>query len=246
MWSVFGRRYTDQYFLNEIVERATRQDERGPFYYYVVQLAPTYWPWMLTLILAVALWIKRRPRPNELVIIGAVWVGTWFVAITLFGDRKINYALPLYPMLAWMGAWGVGQLLSLSEIERTTQWLARKFWIIAAVLMIATIGLWLAPIQFQSGAEKNWEALMNWMEENKVDPARLTYAQIDLNDVCYVYLKTGRWMTSAAHAQEEGMRDGVGFLTKIIGSDKPAEDRVLFHSGPVYVLTPGSEANIEH
>lgn len=69
-------------------------------------------------------------------------------------------------------------------------------------------------------------------------------APVYLNDVCYVYLKTGGWMKGAALAQRQNSGGTIRLVTKLLGEDKPgAQDRVLFHSGSVYVLATTTAVN---
>jgi 4-amino-4-deoxy-L-arabinose transferase-like glycosyltransferase len=234
MYVAFGHRFIDQYFVGEILNRAQRTDQQSPVYYYLAENIWTYWPWMIGLALAVYFWMKKRPARNELVVLAAVWVLVWFVAISLFADRKPNYALPLYPMLAWMAAWGLSRLLG--SAAELSAWYQKNFrWIVGALALVF-ITISVLPIEFQKPPEKNWLALTGWMKTQHIDAAGLAYANIDLNDVCYVYLKTGRWMKSLPRAKEENPAADFEVVTKFLGKEKPRGSNPLFHSGPVYVV----------
>ncbi len=233
MYGMFGQRFIGQYFVSEVIDRAQRSDQQSPIYYYLAENVWTYWPWMIGLALAIYYAVKKRPARSDYVVLAIVWVLIWFVALSLFADRKPNYALPLYPMLAWAAGWGLSQW---PHFE-VSAWCERNFRWLAGGLTFALFAVSLAPIQFQRPPEKNWLALAGWIKTNRLEATDLAYAKIDLNDVCYIYLKTGGWMKSAALAQGQSSGGTIRTVTKLLGDDKPgAQDQVLFHSGPVYVL----------
>lgn len=240
MYSTFGDRFTSQYFMQEIVERAKRSDQASSVFYYLQENVRTYWPWMIALGYAVYLRIKEPrllvPR-RDFVLLAAIWIAVLLVALSIFADRKPNYALPLYPMLSWMAAWGLCRMRwskLRSWYERGLPWFAPAA---VAVLIVAA----LAPIQFQKPPEKNWLALIEWIKSNNIDASQLAYTDIDQNDVSYVYVKTGKWMKSLKSAQTADSSSDRHLLivTKISGRAKnPPQSEVLFSSGPVYVLRP--------
>jgi hypothetical protein len=162
-------------------------------------------------------------------------VAVWLVALSCFADRKPNYALPLYPMLAWIAAWGLCRV----PWPKLKLWYERGFpWLVPATIALFLIAA-LAPIQFQQPPEKNWVALVKWIKSNQIDAAQLQYTDIDSNDVSYLYLKTGRWMKSlrSMPAGDLSQDRHLLIVTKIFGEAKtPIHDQVLFSSGPVHVL----------
>jgi 4-amino-4-deoxy-L-arabinose transferase-like glycosyltransferase len=237
MYETFGQRFVGQYFVNEIIDRAQRSDQPSSIYYYLAENVWTYWPWMIGLALAVYFAMKNRPSRSHFVSLAAVWVLVWFVALSLFPDRKPNYALPLYPMLAWMAGWGIGQW---PRFE-VSAWCERHFRWLVSGFALALLAVSLAPLEFQRPPERNWLALVHWLKANRVEAADLTYANIDLNDVCYVYLKTGGWMKTISTAGNKNSDSPRKLVTKLLGKDKPGEqEEILFHSGPVYVLSKGA------
>lgn len=240
MYEMFGQRFIGQYFVSEVIDRAQRSDQQSPIYYYLAENVWTYWPWMIGLALAAYFAMKKRLPRTHFLVFAAVWVLVWFVALSLFPDRKPNYALPLYPMLAWMAGWGLSQW---PRFEASA-WCEKNFRGLTGGLVFAFLVVSLAPIQFQRPPEKNWLALVGWIKTNRIEATDLAYTKIDLNDVCYIYLKTGGWMKSAALAQSQNSGGTIRLVTKLLGEDKPgAQDRILFHSGPVYVLATTAAAN---
>ncbi len=65
MYSLFGQSFIDRYFGHEVVEYATRKNQGGSVFYYLKENAATYWPWMIGLIYAVYLAV-RKPRSSGL------------------------------------------------------------------------------------------------------------------------------------------------------------------------------------
>jgi 4-amino-4-deoxy-L-arabinose transferase-like glycosyltransferase len=236
MYSVFGDRFTSRYFGREVIEYATRQNQPGSIFYYLDENLRTYWPWLIGLAYAIYLPIRKLRRlrgwRRDFVAIAAVWVGIWLVAISIFVDKKPNYALPLYPMLSWIVAWALCRFPS-SDLknwyERGLPWLAPAT---VAVFLIAAV----APIQFQEPPEKHWLKLVNWMKATKIDIAQLKYANIEQSDVCYVYVKTGKWMKSLKGARASDS-ENLLVVTKFPNNAKPPEYQdILFSSGPVHLV----------
>ncbi|OLB60560.1 MAG: hypothetical protein AUH96_12935 [Nitrospirae bacterium 13_2_20CM_2_61_4] len=96
----------------------------------------------------------------------------------------------------------------------------------------------LAPIQFQEPPEKHWLKLVTWMKSTKLDIAQLKYENIEQSDVCYVYVKTGKWMKSLRSARASGDSGDLLVVTKFSDDAKPPEYQdVLFSSGPVHVVS---------
>ncbi len=260
MYGMFGDKFVRQYFVQEIVGRAVRSDQASSVFYYIVENAKTYWPWLLAvawsfyLLSARKAPIGRHPESTvsrlrwknfrdwtavgegaelRLVLLAGIWVFIVFIALSLFADRKPNYALPLYPMLSWIAAWGLCKLAVVSR------WYDRGFpWLIPAAAVLFLV-LAIAPIRFQQPPEKNWVALVNWLNNSPIDISTIGYTKtIDQNDVSYVYLKTGRWMKSLAAAQSRASSPETMILTKRTQSAPlPENQTVLFASGPVHVIS---------
>jgi 4-amino-4-deoxy-L-arabinose transferase-like glycosyltransferase len=194
MYLKHGHAFIQQYIFHEVVGRAQGENGRAPFYYYAIQLASTYWPWLIGL--AWALYVRFQPgKParapaRDLIALGSVWVIWVLLGISLFADKSPNYALPLYPILSWMVAAGLCRLpwRALSKWYRTGfKWLAPA----ASVLLVV---LSVAPIRFQEGPSRDWQALFAWMKTNSTAPETFAAADMKQNERCYFYIRTGWWL----------------------------------------------------
>ncbi|HEY6111146.1 MAG TPA: hypothetical protein VIV62_01395, partial [Chthoniobacterales bacterium] len=103
-----------------------------------------------------------------------------------------------------------------------------------AVFIVAT----LAPIQFQEPSEKNWLALVDWLRARKIDSAHVAHANLELNDLCYVYLKTGNWMKSFSSAESDPAWSRL-IVTKVgrAANPLPDQNQIVFSAGPVRVVS---------
>jgi len=241
MVSTFGEAFTQRYFLHEVVKRARGLEMTQPFYYYVLENLATYWPWLLGLVFAGYIrFVKsdhaRRPG-RDLVVLGGTWSLIVLVGLSLFPDKKPNYALPLYPMLSWIVAAGLCRL----PWRRLRSWYAGSFLGLAPAATVALVVLSVAPFQFQKPPDKHWQAVLGWLRANRVEHARVFYGTIEQNDLCYFYLQTGHWLGSAAKREAAGVPAASSLILTRWRSDaaKPAPAAVLFSSGEL-ALVPGS------
>jgi 4-amino-4-deoxy-L-arabinose transferase-like glycosyltransferase len=239
MYSLFGETFTHQYFSRQIVKVAGKPPHTSIFYY-LQENATTYWPWMVSLIYACYLRINRSsvssPR-RDFFPLGAIWVGLWLIALSSFAEKKPNYALPLYPMLSWICAWGICRI----RWPMLAKWYKRGLPGLAPVSAAVFVIAALAPIRFQEPPEKNWLALIDWVKAGKIDSAQLAHTNLELNDLCYVYLKTGNWMKSlpSAESDPEWSQGNRLIVTKLRRGPNPLVDQnqILFSSGPVRVVS---------
>jgi 4-amino-4-deoxy-L-arabinose transferase-like glycosyltransferase len=240
MYSLFGEGFLHGYFQREIVEHPAQSQQRTFAFYYLAENLRTYWPWMLALFYACYLAIFKRgrfqPRHREIFLLATIWVLLCLVGLSSFADKKPNYALPLYPMLSWICAWGICRISS----PTLRGWYSRGLPGLAATFAVVLLVTALAPVRFQEPPEKNWVAVIDWMKANKIDSAQLAYANLELNDICYVYLKTGNWMKSlqSAEADPEWRNGKRLIVTKLRRNSDPLaeQNEIIFSAGPVHVV----------
>jgi 4-amino-4-deoxy-L-arabinose transferase-like glycosyltransferase len=236
MYALFGGTFIHQYFGRQIEKVATRPAHTSIFYY-LQENAATYWPWMLALVYACYLRVRRsthRPSRRDFFLPGAIWVGLWLILLSSLSEKKPNYALPLYPMLAWICAWGICRIGS----PKLAKWYERGLPGIAPAAVAVFIVATFAPIRFQEPPEKNWVALVDWLKARKIDSAHVAHANLELNDLCYVYLKTGSWMKSFPSAESDPAWSRL-VVTKVGRASNPLLDEgpIVFSSGPVRVVS---------
>jgi 4-amino-4-deoxy-L-arabinose transferase-like glycosyltransferase len=233
MYFTFGDAFVQKYFGREVVERA-RGRASDPFYFYALRMAIYYWPWLPALIYGLNRfakdWSRRREKANRsshastkpphigsdsgngrpphrrLIVFGAVWVLYVGTCLSFFPDKKVNYALPLLPMMAWMTAAGLCRL----PWPRLRAWYASGFRGLAPAAVGVLIVCSVLPIQFQKPPSPEWRQLLGWLGEHRIEPSRVYFGTLECNDACYFYLKTGVWMQSAARI--EGSADATAII----------------------------------
>ncbi len=193
MWSIFGDAFLQRYLFSEVVERTRGHLQHGPVYYHSMVLFTTYWPWMAFVIFEG--WRRwrggiYRGRKRDLAMFGGVWCGMVLVFLSLFPDKKINYGLPLYPMLSWIAAAGLCRM----PWRRLRNWYRSGLTGLAPTAVALLVVLSLAPIQFQKPENAEWQGLFRWMEREGIGPDRLRYSDLEPNQLCYFYLKRGQWL----------------------------------------------------
>jgi 4-amino-4-deoxy-L-arabinose transferase-like glycosyltransferase len=238
MWSVFGDAFIRQYFFHEMVDRARGLLMTSPPQFYVVTLVATYWPWLVGLCYSIghrfAGTAPRRCSGRDLVLLGGSWSIFLLIVLSLFPDKKPNYALPLYPALSWMVAAGLCRL----PWRPLRTWYSNGFAWLAPAAAAVLLLLSLAPIQFQKPANKDWAALFAWLSRSPVTQSEIFQEGLDENDICYFYIKTGRWLSTYSPAsqppQPEGSRIHVLRASQSGLASSPGEDTV-FQSGNLSV-----------
>ena len=188
MWSRFGESFTGQYFGNQIVDRAKGEHgSEGPFFYLTMSEWSTY-PWLLA---GLAVWIccKRQPRRNgsrNLVLFGLTWALPFLIGLSLFADKKPNYALLIWPMLSWTIAFGLCRI----RIPGLTKWHESGYKWLAPTAVVVAIIVALLPIDFQKGNQAGISQVLDWMRDNQVNPDQVAAEGLAPNDYCYLYLQS--------------------------------------------------------
>jgi len=239
MYSTFGDTFIRQYFFHEVVKRAQGVHGDLPFYYYAKENLATYWPWLLVLVFSIYHRFcgaqPHRVPARDLVLLGGYWCLVLLVGLSLFPDKKPNYALPLYPMLSWIVAYGLCRL----PWPKLKAWYASGFrWLApsaAAVLVILSI----APIRFQKPPDPHWQAMFAWLKDHEVDNSRVYYGTVQYNDLCYFYLNRRDWPRNAMRLPKDG--DASAFvLTRLTGSASNLPPSAIAFAAGGFALVSGS------
>ena len=239
MWHRFGSAFTEQYFGHQVLDRAEGKMSTNPFRFYFVILAQGYWPWLLAVMWAA--WYRwgrgaaaPRPKSRDAVILGGIWVGCVLLMLSVFPDKKVNYALPLYPMLSWMVAAGLCRL----PWRWLRTWRRRGFAGLAPPAAAMLVLLSVLPIQFQPPPNKDWQALLRWLREQRIAPASVCYRELEPNAICYYYLRTGAFPRRLPGGTNQTTDARLLILTHRTAGITNAVESVLFSSGNLAVVSP--------
>ena len=226
-----GTAFTAPYFGNEIAARALGRSHTAPPWYYLGELALTYWPWLLAVGAGLAMVVTRpasRHHRNGLALAG-LWTIGWFIALSAFPDKRPRYELPLYPMLALLAGYGIVRL----PWRRLRLWYRRG--LAATGVVVLTLGLLLAvlPLRVQAPPDSDWSALIGWLRAQGIE--HVYSAALTTNDEGCYYLETGRWPTPfRSHLRD--LPAGSVLLYRSGLTRLPSSDEIVrFESGPYRV-----------
>lgn len=231
-----GAAFTTRYFESEIADRALGRLHAEPPWYYLAEIGRTYWPWMLALAAAlVVTW--RRPTSRHHrggLMLAVIWTCGWFVALTLFPDKRPRYELPLYPSLALLAGYGIARLP-----WRRLRYAYRHHLARAAVIVIGLgIGAAHLPLRVQDPPDAHWTALLTWLDRQGL--THIHSAALSTNDEGAYYLRTAHWPEPVRRSDGTLIRDlpnqAVLLYTKGMSPRPGLDEAVLFESGP-YCIT---------
>ena len=234
MWREFGDAFTNRYLGHEVMDRARGKISSNPPFYYFKILGATYWPWLAALGYVIwHRWRGNRPRrrvSRDLVLLGGVWAIYGLLLISLFPDKKPNYALLVYPMLSWVVAAGLCRL----PWAKLGAWYRGGFRWLAPAAAVLLVILSVAPIRFQAPPNKDWQKLFGWMDQQSIKPGQVIALGMDENDKCYFYIRRGWWPAPDAAMAPYALQRQAADWT-------PDQDKaVLFRSGILVVTGPKS------
>jgi len=240
MYHKFGHAFLSQYFGHEVLDRARGLILTNPFVYYFKLIAQTYWPWMIGLAYAFyhrgRRLVPHRENSRDLFLFGGVWVALILLGISCFPDKKPNYALPLYPMMSWMVAWGLCRM----PWMKLRAWYRQGFPGLKTSFVSLGIILAVAPIQFQKPADPDWKSILSWFKDRRVMPDHIGYFKLEADDICYYYLQTGDWLRDIHKMDAETRADVPNFFA-IAPASKNSGDPAptpVFKAGNLAIL-PG-------
>lgn len=206
MAMTFGERFTGQYFGREMADRAVGDRTAAVFntgaqspLYYARVLLESYWPWLITTLLAGAALLRRsgwtsaargRLGDRAWLVFGMIWSLVWLLALSSFADKRPRYLAPLFPIWAWMsalwlcrGGWGAPAWVR-------GAWRAVMKWA-APVAVVAAIIVSVAPVRLHGSGDAQWSAVFAWIDAHPGDP--IYTGGLVGQRAAKLYLATGRW-----------------------------------------------------
>ncbi len=229
-----GAAFTTRYFGAEIADRTLGRLHAEPPWYYLAEIGRTYWPWMLALGAAAGIaWTRPASRPHRRGLgLAVIWTCGWFVALTLFPDKRPRYELPLYPSLALLAGYGIARLPS-RGLRR-----AGRHPLASAVIVVSLgVGAALLPLRVQAPPDANWTAVLAWLDRQGITGVHS--AALSTNDEGAYYLRTTRWPGPVRRPDGALIRSlptpAVLLYTDGLGPRPGPGETVLFKSGPYRV-----------
>lgn len=99
-WLEYGPMFLGTHVVDQSISRiwAPVDNNAGPPWFYVLELAKYAWPWLLFVPLGLqTAWRSRTLSWAKLVL---VWSGGYFLVISVMGTKLPWYVMPMYPALA--------------------------------------------------------------------------------------------------------------------------------------------------
>jgi len=234
MYRLHGDQFIGVYFKGQVVDRAAGGIARQPFWYYITELGQFYWPWIITLAAAAVYFRRGRglPSARQGMVFVWIWLAGWFIALSIFPDKRPRYAIPLYPVAAIACAWA----LTLLPKPPLLRWYRRRLPGLASGSIALIVVLSLLPVQLQRPPRKEWNALFNWIRENGYSPAQIWEGRIKSNASSRFYLEFGWWPLPARLQGDAWDARGTQTVIRIHYDDldtlpMPPDETVVFREG---------------
>ena len=166
-----GEAFTSQYFGDQIMSRAGGANITSStgLFFYIEQLFRNHWPWLVFVALRILALVRAGGRARltrshrQCMGLALAWTVVWFVALSVFADRRDRYGLVMQPGLAILAGVWLGVL--------APRWFARFNRMLVRVgVPVACAGAALfaiLPVRVHKPVNPQWPALFAWMETHK-------------------------------------------------------------------------------
>ncbi len=185
MWNHYGDAFWQAYLGGQVLDRVT-SDAHGsaPAWYYPLELAKSYWPWLASAGLAVAWGFRHRrsPVPRELGLLIALWCGMWLIVPTLAADKASRYIVSVYPLLAALS----GAFFALQGPRVVARALTTASLWGAAVVPLVGIALLALNVTVHGPPSRHWTALLEAFREHPDVPVVVTQHSVSLEGTIYL------------------------------------------------------------
>ncbi len=229
---LYGATFTRQYFGHEVVARMQGLRNHEPLWYYAAEIGRSYWPWMVALILGFYHWWRGRVSKHhrQALWLASVWCGIWAISLTLFPDKRPRYALPLYPMMAMVAAYGMATCKGLP----LRRWYRYGLNITAILVVFVGLTVHFLPIRFQNPPDPDLTALVEWARAQ--EPSHVYSAAMTAIDESTIFLKAGYWPIPLRLAQKPLKSGSLLIYTDQGNWQSPPSGEKVFEQGPYHVI----------
>jgi 4-amino-4-deoxy-L-arabinose transferase-like glycosyltransferase len=231
MWNHYADAFWQAYLGGQVLERVT-SDAHGsaPIWYYPLELAKSYWPWLVSAGLALVWGLrhKRAPVPRDLGLLVAVWCGAWLIVPSLAADKTSRYIVSLYPLLAALS----GVFLALHGPRVVARALTTAALWGAAIVPAVGVVLLALNVKVHGPASRHWTALLDALREHPDAPVVVTQHSVSLEGT--IYLDRRAWPTVA----DDSLPTPGTLVVDITSADRPREQALQ-------TLPPGAETVLD-
>lgn len=113
MFSRHGEGFINIYIRQQSLDRALgTPDSPGaaePWWYYLRVIGEGYWPWLVTLAIALVTIIRTPRAPDadarRTLRLAALWSSVWLLLLSTFGGKSPRYTVIIWPLLAAVSGW---------------------------------------------------------------------------------------------------------------------------------------------
>jgi 4-amino-4-deoxy-L-arabinose transferase-like glycosyltransferase len=140
----YGADYLYEAVIHQHVGRYTHTwSHPGPWYYYLGEFPPSFFPWVLFLPSAMILgWLARDEAAGRPVLFPLAWFVTGFLFFSLASAKRGPYLLPIYPAAALLVGWLGDRLLTRPVRSR---WIGVPLAVLSAAAVLTAAALLVVP-----------------------------------------------------------------------------------------------------
>lgn len=219
--------FLDNYLFAQTIDRLSEGSTHvtEPVWYYPVEIAQSYVPWVLFLVGGLVwMGVKRRSVTGRWQgdLLAILWAGMWIGMMSLSAGKSMRYLVPAYPAFALFVA---GVLVHMPPRGRFTPVVLP--WIIGVV----ALGGMMSSIEFHSPAPESRGEMFAFLDE---------YSNGTTKDWATIWIAPDQLRTAAHFSIERGFHPHVA-----IGSDTPtggqpvAGELMLYRTNSHYVVRDG-------
>lgn len=237
----FGDEFLRTYFYSDTLRTAVGTTSvNNPWWYPTAFVGSTYLPWILTFLLGIEAYVRLRFRARDrmLVRLAIVWAAGWIVAVSVFGDKRSRYLIPMYPLIAPVSGLWLARVFP-ARFRRAGRGRVSLVGPVAVVLAAAANLLPASVLNLiHEPRNPKWDDVVASMRAHDADEIWVT---LDANtNSSSLYLMTGRYPHLLGPTPEgHGTPAPAGALVLGFKRDLPALEpfgEVVLHTDNLYVV----------